>query len=120
MFSVNRIIPIVKVSDIGRAVSFYCDRLGFVKISLFQRAPNHPGYATLEKDGCRLHVSSFPGDGTIGCCMYFEVRRIEDVRNELLSRGWTEDDVQIMNQDWGNREIYLSDNDQNSIRFGEH
>ncbi len=51
--------------------------------------------------------------------MYFEVRRIEDVRNELLSRGWTEDDVQIMNQDWGNREIYLSDNDQNSIRFGE-
>ena len=118
MGRVNQIIPIVKVSDIQKAVSFYCDHLGFTQISLFQRERNQPGYATLERDGCRLHASSFPGDGTLTSCVYIQVDDIGALQADLLKRGWEEKDVQIMNQDWGNREIYVSDGDGNNLRFG--
>ena len=114
----KRIIPIVKVSDIERAVSFYCDRLGFEQVSLFQRAQDHPGYLSLQKDGCSLHVSSFPGDGSAKSCVYVDVEDIEKLRADLLQRGWNSGDVEIMNQDWGNREIYVADNDGNVLRFG--
>ena len=60
---VVRIIPILKVGDMESALSFYCNRLGFNQLSLFQRRPNHPAYSSLEKDDCRIHLSSFSGDG---------------------------------------------------------
>jgi hypothetical protein len=68
------------------------------------------------RDGVRLHLSSFPGDGVSGCAVNVYVSDVDGLHQELIGR-----DVRIdsgpVDQDWGTREMYVKDPDRNSLRF---
>ncbi len=50
----GRTAPMVSVSDLPRALQFYCDVLGFVKV--FENG-DPVGFAILEKEAAELHLN---------------------------------------------------------------
>jgi catechol 2,3-dioxygenase-like lactoylglutathione lyase family enzyme len=58
----------------------------------------------------------FQGDGVFGSAVFLVVEDVEALHTHLKAKGVTID-LEPTNQSWGNREIYVSDPDGNSIRF---
>jgi catechol 2,3-dioxygenase-like lactoylglutathione lyase family enzyme len=105
------------VSDPISADRFYCEQLGFKKI--FDHRPfGEPGpcYFGLVRDGVTLHLSSFPEDGKAGNAVVLTVDNVDDLHKEFILKR-VEIDLEPTDQSWGNREMYITDADNNSIRF---
>jgi uncharacterized glyoxalase superfamily protein PhnB len=111
-------IPVLHVSSVAAAEEFYCHRLGFSRrfAYRFDDAQADPCYMGLTRDGVKLHVSSFPGDGVFGGVVFLVVDDVDALYAELRANGVTIDLVPT-DQSWGNREMYVSDPDGNSLRF---
>ena len=110
-------IPVLHVSDPLAAEDFYCNQLGFQKTFSYQPlGENNPCYFGIVRDGVRLHLSSFPGDGRTGNAVVLVVDNVDDLHREFLSLGIAID-LPPTDQDWDNREMYIEDPDHNSIRF---
>ena len=60
--------PLLHVSNAALAQKFYCDQMGF-KLEFAHRTDENlldPCYMALSRDGVRIIVSSFSGDGVAG------------------------------------------------------
>lgn len=111
-------IPVLHVRSAAVAEEFYCKRLGFSQTFAYRfddRQPD-PCYMGLIRDGVRLHVSSFAGDAVPGGVVFLVVEDVDKLHEELKAKGVTID-LEPTDQSWGNREMYVSDKDNNSIRF---
>ena len=64
----------------------------------------------------RIHLSSFPDDGKSGNAVVLIVENVDILHDELVTKG-VQIDLVPTNQSWGNREMYVKDPDDNSIRF---
>ena len=110
-------IPVLHVSRSAGAEEFYCKRLGFRQEFAYRPLGGvDPCYMGLVRDDARLHISSFSGDGVSGGVVYLLVDDVDELHEELLRRNVNIDTGPI-DQDWGNREMYVKDADGNSIRF---
>jgi len=115
--TVRHVVPIIKVSDIGSALDFYCNGLGFTKDFEYSLSASGPHYAGLSFDSNQLHLSTFPGDGVTGTATYCYVDDIDAVYAGFRERGLVTQ-MEPTNQDWGMREVYVRDPDGNNLRFG--
>ena len=70
----------------------------------------------LERDGVRLHISSFSGDGVSGGVIYLLVDDVDTLHQELVAKG-VSIDLEPTDQTWGNREMYVKEIDGNCLRF---
>jgi len=110
-------IPLLHISDPLLAEIFYCDKLGFTK--RFDYRPfgaDGPCYFGMMRDDIRIHLSSFPEDGKAGNAVVLVVDDVDALYKEYSQKG-----IRIAlpptDQSWGNREMYIMDADNNSIRF---
>ena len=114
---VNLAIPLLHVSNPPSAETFYCDLLGFTKSFAYRPFDETgPCYLGLIRDGVRIHLSSFPEDGRAGNAIVLIVDDVDELYNEFMQKG-VRIDLPPTDQSWGNREMYLTDADNNSIRF---
>jgi catechol 2,3-dioxygenase-like lactoylglutathione lyase family enzyme len=115
---------VLLVSDVRRAIDYYCDALGF-EVELYDRAPDHYGYA--RRDGCHVHLACFagvrarPNSEVVPPDMfdaYFWADDVEALHAELVERG-----AEIVHgpieQGYGQRELRLRDPDGHVLAFGE-
>jgi len=111
-------VPVLHVKSSSAAEAFYCGQLGFRRDFEYRPVPDRhdPCYMGVLRDGAWLHLSSFPGDGAPGSVVYLLVDDLDDLYAELLRNG-VFIDMEPTSQPWGNREMYISDPDGNSIRF---
>ena len=113
-------IPVLHVSSSAAAERFYCRGLGFQQ--RFAYRPDGPKldpcYMGLIRDEVVLHLSSFLGDGVPGGVANFIVDDLNALHAEFRTKG-VPIDVEPVDQSWGNREMYVSDADGNSVRFVE-
>ncbi len=110
-------IPLLHVSDPVVAEKFYCNNLGFLKT--FEYRPfgeSGPSYFGLMRDGITIHLSSFPEDSKSGSAVVLIVEDVDVLYKEFISKN-TIFDLVPTDQSWGNREMYIKDPDENSIRF---
>lgn len=116
----GRATPLLRVRSVAGIEGFYCDGLAFAVQSRYRSNPDRadPAYLVLRRDDAVLHVSSFPGDGAIGHIVTIAVGDVDRLRDELVSKGVDIGDG-VMDQDWGDRELYIRDRDGNCIRFQE-
>jgi catechol 2,3-dioxygenase-like lactoylglutathione lyase family enzyme len=111
-------IPVLHVDNSAVAEKFYRDGLGFRREFAYRadETKADPCYLGLVRDGVRLHLSSFAGDGVAGNCVYLAVEDVDALHAELVARR-VPIDTGPVDQTWGNREMYVRDPDRNSIRF---
>ena len=110
-------IPVLHVASSAVAEEFYCERLGFRQDFAYRPFGDaDPCYMGLVRDEVEVHVSSFPGDGGPRGVVFLLVEDLDALHKDLIAK-----DVAILlaptEQSWGNREMYISDPDGNSIRF---
>jgi catechol 2,3-dioxygenase-like lactoylglutathione lyase family enzyme len=78
-----RIMPVLAVDDLDRAIGYYHDKLG-LKV---ERDAENDGYATIElgDSHCLLYKTSYPrGQNTVAA---FEIEDVEGTVEDLRSRG---------------------------------
>ena len=110
-------IPVLHVSSSIAAEKFYCDGLGFTqKFAYRPFGGMDPCYMGLTRDEAVLHVSSFSGDAGPGGVVFLVVEDVDALHAELLEKG-IPIAMEPTDQSWGNREMYVADPDNNSIRF---
>ena len=110
--------PLLHVSNSAAAQKFYCDQMGF-RLEFADRSDENlvdPCYMGLSRDGVRIIVSSFSGDGVAGGVVNFQVQDVDALHAELVARG-VKIDTGPVDQTWGTREMYVKDADGNSLRF---
>lgn len=110
-------IPLLHVSDPIKAESFYCSQLGFKKT--FDYRPfgaTGPCYMGIVRDDIQIHLSSFPEDSIAGNAAVLVVDTVDTLYKEYTAKG-IKIDLPPTDQSWGNREMYIRDADNNSIRF---
>jgi len=110
-------IPVLHVSNSSAAEEFYCARLGFTQSFAYRPFGGaDPCYMGLTRDDVELHVSSFSGDGVAGGVVFVGVQDVDELHKELKAKSVLID-LEPTDQSWGNREMYVHDPDNNSIRF---
>jgi cytosine deaminase len=110
-------IPVLQVTSSERADAFYCGRLGFTREFAYRPFDTiDPCYMGLSRDGAVLHVSSFSGDGAKGSATVILCDNVDALHRELVAKGVAIDTGPI-DQDYGTREMYIKDEDRNSLRF---
>ena len=111
-------IPVLHVTSAETARRFYYEQLGFEARFAYRLDPSRPDpcYQGFCREGAWIHASSFSGDAVVGGVVYLVVDDVDQLQQELLTRG-VSIDMEPTDQDWGNREMYVKDPDGNCIRF---
>ena len=113
----KRAIAVLHVTSSRRAEEFYCGKLGFsLQFTLRPFGGDDPCYMGFLRDNAYFHASSFSGDGVKGGIVFIEVDDVDALFVEFQAKGLPFDPEPV-NQSWGNREMYTTDEDGNSIRF---
>jgi len=116
-FMIKIAIPLLHVANPILAEIFYCGQLGFKKTFTYQPfGETGPSYLGLIRDGVHIHLSSFPEDGKPGNAIVLVVDNIDMLFEEFIAKN-VQIDLVPTDQSWGNREMYINDGDNNSIRF---
>jgi catechol 2,3-dioxygenase-like lactoylglutathione lyase family enzyme len=126
-----RTIPALPVKNVRRSIPFYDDTLGFVL------AHEEDGFAILRRDDAEIHLWAASDDswrqrsgsepvisgaetfiaGTASCRI--EVNGVDELHQEIYSRGVLGDQNRIIDQPFGAREFNVFDPDNNLITFFE-
>jgi catechol 2,3-dioxygenase-like lactoylglutathione lyase family enzyme len=80
-------IPILKVVDAQRSVSFYCDVLGFDKDWEHRFAEGWPLYLSVSRGALTLHLSEHHDGDTGGTALFVPVDDVDAVYAELVGSG---------------------------------
>jgi hypothetical protein len=106
---VEEAIPVLRVEDAGKAVSWY-QRLGYEREWEHRFEPGFPAFVSIARQGsARLFLSEHTGDAKPNTLVYLRVEDVEAISKEF--------NVQVHEQPWG-REVHLSDPDANRLRIG--
>jgi len=102
-------IPIMKVDQMDKALTFYVETLGFEKLSDYRPGEGaDPAYVTLKQGGAVFHISSFPGDGISGSAVNIVTGDIDDLFANIKAKG-VSPEMEPVDQSWGTREFYIKD-----------
>ncbi len=116
-----RAIPILGVSNSVDAEAFYCGKLGFKREFAYRPAPDLPDpcYMGIGRDEAHMVVSSFPPDGPAGSrTVQIFVEDVVALRDELTRAG-VGSASDIVDQEWGTLDMWVSDPDGNKITFSQ-
>jgi uncharacterized glyoxalase superfamily protein PhnB len=116
----GQVIPVLPARDVGEAIRFYVDRLGFEVV--FQEPEDGPQYASVRRDGVELHLQSHDEDefraGEAGQAMLRLVVDDPDALfDEYKDRGVFHAETALENMEWGTREFAFWDPNHNGLTF---
>ena len=94
----NDVIPVLPARDVGQAINFYVDRLGFEPV--FQDAATRPQYAGVRRGAVEVHLQfQFERDFEVGsagqCMLRLYVDNPELLFEEYKDKGVFHDDTQM-------------------------
>jgi len=118
--AVQRVYPVLPARDVGTAVRFYVDKLGFELRS--QDKEENPGYAIVRRDGVVLHLQfQFERDfqaGTAGQCMLrLAVDDPDALFEEFRDKNVFHAGTEVADKEWGTREFAFWDLNRNGLTF---
>ena len=121
---VMKMIPILLCSDMKEAISFYTNILDFQL--------KYPGTSSddwvvdLINEDAELMLTSLKGDQKPSINIYIRVNDVDTLYQKYINRGLNTSNKkespvhqEPLNQTWGMREFYVTDNDGNTLRFGK-
>ena len=120
--------PVLPVRDLGAAVTFYTERLGFT-FAFGDRAGaplldgrGAPGYAGVRRDGVEIHLQWQDDEefrkGAVGpALLRVMVADLDALFDEYAAMGVFHDRTRMRETAWGTREFNLRDPDGNGLTF---
>lgn len=116
-----QITPFMHVADVGAAVSFFVDVLGFTAPISGDR------YAYVEREGAGIRIQWHDGPDELGTshggfAYYIDVRDLSLVQEAIAPRLATLPDGHVhgpLDQDYGQRELLIRAPDGNLVVFGQ-
>ncbi len=112
-------IPIFRMFDVAKAKEFYIDYLGFTIDWEHRFEPNLPLYMQISRGGLSLHLSEHHGDSTPGSICYVRMTGVEEFHREISAKGYNYLRPGLQTQEWGTRDLNVTDPFGNRIRFSE-
>ncbi len=112
-------IPILRIFSLDKAKEFYLDFLGFAADWEHKLEPDSPVYTQVSRGPLVLHLSEHHGDGVPGTAIFIPMEGIEEFQRELAAKHYGYMSPNILDQDWGMRELHLIDPFGNRLRFAE-
>jgi uncharacterized glyoxalase superfamily protein PhnB len=119
MATFGSVIPILRIFDEAKAREFYVDFLGFQVDWEHRFEPGTPLYMQVSKDGARMHLSEHFGDGTPGTNVRIECAGVREHQQTLLAKRYKNARPGVQEQEWGSREMSISDPFNNKLIFWE-
>ncbi|MCM3709601.1 glyoxalase superfamily protein [Sporosarcina luteola] len=113
------ITPIFRIFDIGKALAFYVDYLGFQMDWQHQFAENMPFYFQISKNKTVLHLSEHHGDASPGSAIRIKMEDVRGYHAYLSEKDYCFANPGIENTPWGTLELRLIDPFSNRIIFYE-
>ena len=116
-----QITPFMHVADVGSAVRFFTEVLGFTAVL------NEPGYAYVEREGAGIRIQGHSDPSEIGSphggfAYYIDVRDLGQVIEELSPTLERLADGAVFgpaDQSYGQRELLIRAPDGNLVVFGQ-
>lgn len=111
-------IPVLKIRSIEKSHDFYT-KLGFTQRFIYRPDPSlvDPAYAGYILDGAEIHISSHSGDSNYGCAVHIYCDSVDEIFDALPAELADAVAMPPTDQTWGNRELYIRDPDDHSLRF---
>jgi uncharacterized glyoxalase superfamily protein PhnB len=114
------VIPVLPARDVGEAVRFYVEQLGFELV--FQDSDDDPQYAGVRRGAVDLHVQfQFERDFKAGTAGQAMLRLVVDdpdaLFQEYKDNGVLQEGAQPCNTSWGTREFAFWDLNHNGLTF---
>lgn len=117
------LIPILRVTNMARAIDFYTHVLDFEHVGTWP-AMADPAFTILTRGGHELHLSSHAGDGQLGHKVAVLVADVDALHTAFVARGLdqrhrTESPIHLgpTDQSWGTREFVADDPDRNGVVY---
>ena len=111
----QRVVPVLGVSDFSRAQRFYTESLGFTTDWVWQPDDTAPVFAQLSRGGLSLYLSQDPAASSPGASsVYLYVDDVDVWHADLARRGVALEQAPIT-RPWGNRELVVRDTDGNRL-----
>src|SRR5690606_32386963 len=70
---IQRVVPVFRIFDVGKARDFYLGFLGFALDWEHRFEPDMPLYMQVSLGGFQLHLSEHHGDGTPGAVVFVQL-----------------------------------------------
>lgn len=114
MFTFGRVAPSIPVTDMSRALRFYCDLLGFT-VSFTNGNP--VSFAVIRQGSAELHLGVQPTKA--GSCHAHLMVDDLDSLYQRLQRASVAIQQAPKVQEWGLRDIIIADPDGNTFEIAE-
>lgn len=110
-------IPILRIFDEAKALSFYVEWLNF-RIDWQHRFDQHlPLYLQISRESCILHLSEHHGDACPGSALRIPVGDVDELYRELKGRPYRGYFPEVEATPWGSRDMSILDPFGNRIVF---
>lgn len=117
-----KIIPILYCSDMQKAIAFYTSVLDF-QLKYADSSPDD-WVVDLVNGDAELQLTSLQGNQVKGIALNVRVSNVDKLFEKYMRRGLVTPKKENspvhegpVNQTWGNREFYVTDEDGNTLRF---
>ena len=110
----QRVVPVLRITDCDRSRRFYVDALGFEIDWVWRHEPGLPVFMQISRAGLSLYLSDHRGDAAGPCTAFLYVSDIDDWHRGALEAG-LEVEGAPADRPWGNREMSLRDPDGNTL-----
>ena len=111
------VVPVFRMFDVDKAKEFYCDFLGGEVVWEHTFEPDLPVYMQVDLQGISLHLSEHFGDATPGSTVRIACDDLDTFQKQLLGKKYKNARPGIEEQEWGMREMRVSDPFGNRLIF---
>lgn len=111
------VVPVFRSFDETKAREFYCDFLGGEVQWEHRFEPSLPLYMEVKILDLVIHLTEHHGDASPGSTIRVLVDGIEELRQDLIAKKYSNARPGIEEQEWGMREMTIHDPFGNKIIF---
>lgn len=115
--AITAFVPILRSYDEGQTRDFYLRYLGFEITFEHRFGPDMPLYMGVRLGGHELHLSEHHGDATPGSALRIEMDDVGAFHRAIRTRGHPRANPGIQDQEWGWREVSITDPSGNRLIF---
>jgi len=115
--TIARVIPVLRIFDVAKALEFYRDFLGFQVDWEHRFEDGLPLYMQVSREGCVLHLSEHFGDACPGARVRIETQGLSAWQQLLLGKQYKNARPGLEEVPWGGHEMQLADPFGNRLTF---